>query len=75
MAETTPHEPAELGAQMDYQEHENTYDLFLAITKYTTLFVVALLVSLAFGMFTAAGFILATVLFILICVIGAYFLR
>jgi hypothetical protein len=75
MAETTSNEPVEMGAEMDYQEHEKTYDTFLSITKYVTLVVVALLVSMAFGFFTAAGFISATVLFILICVVGAYFLR
>jgi hypothetical protein len=75
MAETTSNEPVEMGAEMDYQEHEKTYDTFLGITKYVTLVVVALLVSMAFGFFTAAGFISATVLFILICVVGAYFLR
>lgn len=75
MAETTSNEPIELGEEMDYQEHEKTYDLFLGLTKYVTLAVVALLVSMAFGFFTAAGFISATVLFILICVVGAYFLR
>ncbi|MGY6708786.1 MAG: aa3-type cytochrome c oxidase subunit IV [Rhizobiaceae bacterium] len=75
MAETTPNEPIEMGGEMDYQEHEKTYGLFLGITKYVTLVVVALLVAMAFGFFTAAGFISATVLFILICVVGAYFLR
>lgn len=75
MADHTPHETVEMGAEMDYQEHEKTYDIFLGITKYVSLAVVALLVSMAFGFFTAAGFISATVLFILICVVGAYFLR
>jgi len=75
MAETTSNEPIELGEKMDYQEHEKTYGLFLGLTKYVTLAVLALLVSMAFGFFTAAGFISATVLFILICAVGAFFLR
>lgn len=65
----------ELGAQMDYAEHEKTYSLFLGITKYVTLFTVAVLIAMAFGFFTAAGFISSTILFVLICVIGAYLLR
>jgi hypothetical protein len=75
MADDAPSGPAETGAEMDYQEHEKTYDLFLAITKYSTLIVVALLLAMAFGFFAAAGFFAATVLFILICAVGAYFLR
>jgi hypothetical protein len=75
MADHASNEPAELGAKMDYQEHESTYDLFLNITKYVTLIVVALLIAMAFGFFTTAGFFSATILFVLICAVGAYFLR
>jgi hypothetical protein len=75
MAETTPNEPVEMGAEMDYQEHEKTYDNFIALAKYGTLITAALLLAMAFGFFTAAGFFSATILFILICAVGAYLLR
>ncbi len=72
MAENLPAGPAETGAEMDYAEHEKTYDLFLAVIKYSSLVVVAILVAMAFGFFTSAGFFSSTVLFILISVVGAW---
>ena len=75
MADNTPTGPVELGADMDYREHEQTYSLFLALTKYGSLATVALLVAMAFGFFTTAGIFSATILFVLICAVGAYLLR
>lgn len=75
MADNTPNGPLELGAAMDYQEHEKTYSLFIGMAKYVTLACVALLIAMAFGFFTAAGFFSATILFILICGLGAFLLR
>lgn len=67
--------PVELGAKMDYAEHDKTYSMFLALAKYGTLACVALMIAMAFGFFTSAGFISATILFILINAVGAYVLR
>ena len=76
MADNTPTGPVELGANMDYPEHEKTYSLFLGLTKYGSLVTVALLIAMAFGFFTSgAGFFSATILFILICALGAFLLR
>ncbi len=75
MADHTPSGPAELGAPMDYAEHEKTYGLFLGLTKYGSIFCVALLAAMAFGFFTPAGFFSATILFVLICILGAFLLR
>ncbi|WP_028033110.1 aa3-type cytochrome c oxidase subunit IV [Chelativorans sp. J32] len=75
MAHDTPDLPAEMGAEMDYAEHERTYSLFLTISKYTGLVVAAVLIAMAFGFFTPAGFISSTILFILICAVGAWILR
>ncbi len=75
MADHTPHGPIELGAKMDYAEHDATYGRFLMLSKYGALFCAALLVAMAFGFFTSAGFFSATVLLILICAIGGYLLR
>ena len=76
MADNAPTGPVELGAEMDYREHEKTYALFLTIAKYTSLVCAALLIAMAFGFFvSSAGFFSATILFILICAVGAFLLR
>lgn len=75
MADNTPTGPVEMGAEMDYSEHEKTYSLFLGITKYVSLLTVALLIAMAFGFFTSAGFFSATILFILLSAVGAFLLR
>lgn len=75
MADHTPSGPVELGASMDYAEHDRTYSMFLALAKWGSLFCVALLAAMAFGFFTTAGFFSATVLFILICAVGGFILR
>ena len=75
MADHASDGPVELGAKMDYSEHEKTYSLFLGLTKYVTLATVALLIAMAFGFFTSAGFISATILFVLLVAVGAFILR
>ena len=75
MADHTPTGPVEMGAEMDYQEHEKTYSMFLTLAKYGTLHCVALLVAMAFGFFTTAGFFSALILFLLISAVGIYILR
>jgi hypothetical protein len=75
MADHTPTGPVETGAQMDYGEHRKTYSLFLSLTKYGSLVCVALLIAMAFGFFTTAGFFSSLVLFLIICGVGGYLLR
>ena len=74
MAEHTPTGPVELGAKMDYAEHDRTYNGFLALAKYGSLFCGALLLAMAFGFF-AGGFFSAVILFVLILAVGAFILR
>ncbi|MER8624512.1 aa3-type cytochrome c oxidase subunit IV [Mesorhizobium sp. M1143] len=74
MADHTPTGPVELGAKMDYAEHDRTYHGFLALAKYGSLFCGALLLGMAFGFF-AGGFFSATILFVLILALGAFILR
>ncbi|MBZ9669619.1 aa3-type cytochrome c oxidase subunit IV [Mesorhizobium sp. B3-2-1] len=74
MAEHTPSGPVELGAKMDYAEHDRTYAGFLALAKYGSLFCGALLLAMAFGFF-AGGFFSALILFVLIMAVGAFILR
>ncbi|MFC3327143.1 aa3-type cytochrome c oxidase subunit IV [Mesorhizobium cantuariense] len=74
MADHSPTGPVELGAKMDYAEHDRTYAGFLALAKYGSLFCLALLLAMAFGFF-AGGFFSATILFVLILAVGAFILR
>lgn len=75
MADNTPAGPIETGAQMDYAEHERTYSVFLTLAKYGALVCAALLIAMAFGFFTPAGFFSSTVLFLLVCAVGYFILR
>ncbi|KAA3448922.1 aa3-type cytochrome c oxidase subunit IV [Mesorhizobium sp. SARCC-RB16n] len=74
MAEHTPSGPVELGAKMDYAEHDRTYAGFLMLAKYGSLFCLGLLIAMAFGFF-AGGFFSALILFVLILAVGAFILR
>ncbi|WDZ76084.1 aa3-type cytochrome c oxidase subunit IV [Ensifer adhaerens] len=67
--------PVDVGAPMDYPEHEKTYLMFLSASKYGTLFCVALLIAMAAAFFTTMGFFSSLVLFILLNVAGFFFLR
>jgi aa3 type cytochrome c oxidase subunit IV len=75
MADKTPAGPVELGAQMDYDEHDKSYRLFLELAKYGSLVVVAILASMGFLFFTNAGVFSSAVLFIVICAVGYFLLR
>ncbi|MFZ1772868.1 MAG: aa3-type cytochrome c oxidase subunit IV [Rhizobiaceae bacterium] len=75
MAHDAPTGPAELGAKMDYAEHERTFSLFVAMIKYGTVACVALMAAMAFSFFTPAGMISGFVLFALICAAGYFVLR
>jgi hypothetical protein len=75
MADHSPTGPVETGAQMDYPEHEKTYKNFIALAKYVSLVCFALLVAMAFGFFTNAGFFAAALLFFVIVGGLGYLLR
>ena len=60
MADHTPTGPVELGAKMDYAEHDKTYNRFLTLAKYGSLVCGALLAAMAFVFFTTAGFFSAS---------------
>jgi hypothetical protein len=75
MADHSPTGPVETGAQMDYSEHEKTYKRFVQLAKYGSLVCGALLVAMAFGFFTDAGFFSSTIMFFAIVGILGYVLR
>lgn len=64
--------PVELGASMDYAEHDKTYNGFLAATKYGTMLLVVLLIAMAVGFFSSAGFLFSLLLFIVLSALGFY---
>jgi hypothetical protein len=73
MADHSPTGPLELGADMDYAEHDKTYHRFLGLAKYGALVCVALLIAMAFGFF-AGGFFSALILFIIVVAAGSFLL-
>ena len=75
MADHTPAGPVELGGEMDYAEHEKTYNFFLHLVKYGSLVCASLMIAMAFGFFAGGGFISSAILFVLICIVGAFLLR
>lgn len=72
MANTANNTSLELGASMDYPEHEQTYNGFVSLVKWSTTALVSLLIAMAFGFFVG-GFISATVVFFLV-MIAAWFI-
>jgi hypothetical protein len=79
MADHAPTGPVELGADMDYAEHEKTYGAFIGLAKYGSLFVAALLIGMTFFFFGTSGGIISglfsIVLFVVVLLIGGYILR
>ncbi|MNT76612.1 Bacterial aa3 type cytochrome c oxidase subunit IV [compost metagenome] len=67
--------PVETGASMNYNEHEKTYDLFISATKYSTVFLVALLIAMAAGFFGGAGFIGGLIVLVVLTVAGVFMMR
>jgi hypothetical protein len=64
--------PVEVGASMDYAEHDKTYNGFLFAAKYGTMILVILLIAMAVGFFSSAGFVFSTLLFIVLTALGFY---
>jgi len=66
--------PVELGAEMDYAEHEKTYHGFLSAAKYGTMMLVVLMIAMAVGFFSSAGFLFSVLLFIVLSLAGFFVL-
>lgn len=61
--------PLEVGASMDYAEHDKTYHRFIGLAKWGTIFCVGLMAAMAFGFFVG-GFFSGALLFVLILAAG-----
>jgi hypothetical protein len=66
--------PVEVGASMDYAEHDKTYGGFLFAAKYGTMTLAILLICMAVGFFSAAGFVFSALLFVVLTALGFYLL-
>jgi Bacterial aa3 type cytochrome c oxidase subunit IV len=74
MAHQLDDHTVELGAAMDYPEHTATYGRFVNIAKWGALICIALMAAMAFGFFTSAGFISASILFLGILALAFFLL-
>ena len=66
--------PVEVGASMDYAEHDKTYSGFIFAAKYGSMAIAVLLVCMAIGFFTTAGFVFSTLLIVVLTALGFYLL-
>lgn len=67
--------PVEVGAPMNYSEHEKTYNAFLSAAKYGTMIVTILMIAMAVGFFTTGGFFGGLLVFLILNVAGFVLLR
>jgi hypothetical protein len=61
--------------EMDYPEHQRTYNRFLAMTKWATILIAALLVGMLVGLIMGAGVIASVLSFVIILAIAWFFFR
>ena len=66
--------PVEVGASMDYAEHDKTYNGFIFAAKYGTMAIAVLMIAMAVGFFTGAGFVFSVLLFVVLTALGFYLL-
>ncbi|NDV85846.1 aa3-type cytochrome c oxidase subunit IV [Aurantimonas aggregata] len=57
-------------AEMDYPEHERTYSRFLAMTKWGSAAIIAILVGMLVGLIMGAGVIASVFSFLIVLVIA-----
>ena len=66
--------PVEVGADMDYAEHDKTYSGFTKVAKYGSMMIGVLLICMAVGFFSNTGFFFSLLLFIVLNLIGFFVL-
>ena len=72
MAEQAVVELPENGAEMDYEAHENNYQIFVKLFKWGTAACVALMIAMAIGFFGGGGLIGGTLAFAVLLVISYF---
>ncbi len=75
MSEQAIAEVPENGAEMDYEAHENTYDVFINLFKWGTLASVVLMIAMAIGFFGGGGLIGGSAAFLIIMAIGYFIIK
>ena len=60
-------------AEMDYREHDKTYELFLFLVKWGIIVTLAIVVGMMVGLIMAGGFIGGIFAFVVVLAVG-YFL-
>lgn len=60
---------------MDYKEHEQTYNMFVAGTKYGTMLLIVLLLAMTAGFFGGAGLLGGLFVFIILLAAGIFLVR
>ena len=73
MAKAAKHEEhGTHGNAMDYAEHERTYAWFLWLTKWTIIFLAALMLAMAVGFFTNGGWVGGTLLLVVLMAVSFF---
>lgn len=67
--------PLELGAKMEYSDHEKTYNGFLVASKFGTMLVTVLMIAMSVGFFTTGGFFGGLLVFVILSIAGFVLLR
>lgn len=70
MADQTYEVNHENGAPMDYKEHNETYSMFLWLTKWGIIVNVVLLIAMAVGFFMGGGFVGGLLTFIVLMIVS-----
>ncbi len=68
-------EITEKGAEMDNLAHENTYEAFLRLFKWSTAGCIALMIAMAVGFFGGGGLIGGTIVFVILTAVFLYLLK
>ncbi len=67
--------PVEVGAEMNYAEHEKTYNGFLAMARYGTMLLCVLMLAMVAGFFASAGLFGGLIVFLVLSAAGFILLR
>jgi hypothetical protein len=74
MSEDHAH-PITFADKMDYSEHDRTYERFLLLVKFGSIWVAAIVVGMAVGLVSSAGFLAGIFAFLLFGAVVSYFMK